>query len=816
MVDAPIETRAQLHIITYLDWQREGRDSFDTQRAALLDILAQLLHDLENGSQLKHVLLGGQSIILDDIASVGGDLLKRLIEASKAGKVSVGASYVQLDGLLADGETLIRNLLIGRSDTARHGIASFTVAFMPDVCQNVAQLPQILRGFDIDAAFLCFGNPVLPLPFRWEAPDSSSILVMNYQALEDPQQSVRNQRDGQPDGPFLWMHRATNPDNLQPEKLDNVVDVPTLQSNLSEYAEAVRDKLPDELRPRIRGELHLQNEAAIMGRFSARISHKQELMRLQSKLSHLAEPLLALALAYGKTRFPEIQRALLEYSWRLLLQNMSRHSFAGAVSDAVFDEMSIRNRRVDDNSQRVIETALRGLEGTPLPAGTAPTTEETYISVWNPHGHRVTQVVELVLRLPDGKHPSVLLGPKGDEQAFTWDAASKTLDFRADVEAVGYAVYTLKLSKERTAAYNQRRAVAGRAIGSASGASLGLVGGRLDWTFDNANIIDLLHYEDGGDAGDVWHYEEPTPDVIMKGSIVDVVQVEATPTYERLIFRNRMRIAPNLKDGKERVRGLRVLDLTTTATYYNDVPGVYFRTSFTNTAEDHRLRAHIRTGIDASVIYTDSAFGLVKRATPDGKPTGEQPMQSMASIFDNHRGMGIFTRGLNAFEPIKEDKQTTVALTLLRSIGLLNKKRNIPVAGAQMTGDYNMEFMLMPLQAHREPALQLQAAMAYRAPLQAFQYQEKPAKAQASYLSFDSDKIVMTALKPPQQGNGMLVRLMNPSRADVGLHVKPEGTLSKAHRLNLAETSSSPLTVEKNQVNLSIEPYQVVTLHLEF
>jgi alpha-mannosidase len=816
MVDAPTETRAQLHIITYLDWQREGQYSFDTQRAALLDMLAQLLHDLENSNELKHVLLSGQSIILDDIANVGADLLKRLIEHSKTGKVSVGTNYVQLDGLVVDGESLVRNLLLGHGDAQRHGISNLKVAFMPDVCQNVAQLPQILRGFDIDAAFLCFGNPVLPLPFRWEAPDGSSILVMNYQANDDANQSVKTQRDGQPDGPFLWMHRATSPDNLLPEKLDSKVDVPTVQSNFNDYAEAVRDKLPDELRPRIRGELHLQNEVAIMGRFSARISHKQELIRLQSKLAHLTEPLLALALVYGKTRFPEIQRALLEYSWRLLMQNMSRTSYAGAVSDAVFDEMSIRNRRVDDNSQRVIDSALKALAGEPLAADSVPPSEETYINVWNPHGHRVTQVVELVLRLPEGKHPQILLGANGEEQAFTWDSSTKTLDFRADVQPVGYAVYTLKLSRDKTAAYNQRRAVAGRAIGSASGASLGLVGGRLDWTFESANIIDLLHYEDGGDAGDVWQYEEPQPDVIMKGSIVDVVQVEATPTYERLIFRNRMRIAPNLKDGKERVRGLRVLDLTTTATYYNDVAGVYFRTSFTNTAEDHRLRAHIRTGIDSAVVYTDSAFGLVKRSTPDGKPTGEQPMQSMTTIFDNNRGMGLFTRGLNAFEPIKEDKQITLALTLLRSVGLLDKKKNIPVAGAQMTGDYNMDFMLMPLAAEREPAIQLQTAMAYRAPLQAFQYQEKPAQTQGSYLSFDTDKVVMTTLKPPQQGSGMVVRLLNPSQGDIGVHVQPQGTLTKAQRLNLAETTASSLPIEKNQVNLSLEPYQVVTLHLEF
>lgn len=820
MVEAPSQSSAQLHIITYLDWQREGQDTFDKQRAELLDILAQLLLDLQQSDEkikLEHVVLGGQTIILDDIASIGGHLLDTLTNYSRNNQLSVGPWYIHLDGLMVDGEALVRSLLLGRADALRYGIQSTNVAFMPENCQNIAQLPQILRSFDIDAAFLCLGNSIMQLPFRWEAPNGNNILVMNYHEREDLKLSIIKQRSGQPDGPFLWMHSILSPDTLIPPILSQTTEIASLQSSLETYTAAVREKLPDDLRPSVKGELHLQRNPRTMGRFSSRISHKQKLARLRAELKHYVEPLLALSLIHGKIRFPEIQRALLEYSWRLLLQNMSRQTFAGAVSDPVYDEMMIRNRRVKDNSERVIKSALESLPGTILNTDKKPpVTDETYITVWNSHGHPVKQVVELQLRLPEGRHPNILLDPKGDEQPFSWDTKTQILDFSADVASVGYAVYTLKISKDRTAAYNQKRTVAGRAIGSASGESLGLVSGRLDWTFDSTNITDLLSFHDGGDAGNIWEYQKPQPDMVMKGSIVDVAQVEATPTYERLIFRNRMRIPPKLKEGKERERGLRVLDLTTTATYYNDLPGIYFRTSFTNPAEDHRLRAHIRTGIDASAIYSDTGFGLVKYPVPQTAGTGEHPMQSLAALYDDQRGLALFTRGLNAFEPLQEQNQVTLTLTLLRAIGKLDEQNSTVINQAQMLGDHTTEFMLMPVDPNRDLSTLLRTSLSYCAPLYAVQYEEKPPKNAHSYLQLSTDKVIMTALKSPQKGKGLIIRLLNVGRVDTGVSIKSESKLKSAARTNLAETKQNDLEIINHEVNLSLEPHQIATVHLEF
>ncbi len=813
MVDTSIDTQLELHIINFLDWQREGQFSVDTQRPIILDFIANILDLLETGDFSEKILLGGETILLSDIALINETLLKRLAETADD-YVQIGSWYRYLDGLLANGESYIRNLLLGRMDAQRYGIPLSPIAFMPKSYQNSAQLPQILKNFGINAVVFYSDYATIPLPFHWQAPNDASVLVINYQAWDNPQESIQAQSDSQPDGPFFWMHRSTSSETLLSNLQDGIASAKATQSTLEELVGVLRERLPDDFRPRMSGELHLEPLARTSGRFSGRIPHKQSVLALQSELNHFVEPIFALAQAFGAISFSKMQKSLLDYSWRLLMQNMAYEVFAGAVSDDVQDELAIRNRQIKDNNQAIINKSLDDLSGTRYRAEhSRQATAETYITVWNPHGYAVQQVVEIELNLPRGYYPNVLIDPDGEEQAFTWNAERNVLDFRASVASIGYAVYTLKISRDKTATYNQPRVVDGLSIGSASGVSLGFIDERLDWTFANGSISDLLSYYDGGDAGDIWQYQTPAPDVIVKGGLVDVIQTEATPTYERLIFRQRMRIAPSLTNG-QRVRGLKVLDLTTTATYYNDLDGVHFKTHFTNSAEDHRLRAHIRTGVLSSVVHSDSVFGLEARTVSNN--LNEYPMQSLATIYDDRRGLGLFTRGLTSFEAIKEDQQVTLALTLLRSVGWLNKKKKISATGAQLQQDLTAEFMLMPLDTPRNTAELLRNSMSYRSPLRAIQYHEKPKVNRHSYLQIDNDNVIMTALKTPENGQGIIMRLLNLAEGDSGVHIVSNEKLSEAVLLNLAEEYQGDLTMEKNQVNVSLEPNQVATVHLKF
>lgn len=811
------ESQAKLYSLTYLDWQREGEFTLDIQRAKLLNQLTQILENLEqtpSDNTSEQIILGNQTVIVDDISRISPDLHTKLIDHIKKEKLFIGTWYSQVESLLTSGEAHIRSLLLGRTFAERHQLPVSHLAFLPTIKQSGAQLPQILHGFDIDTAFLAFGQSIISLPIIWQAPDGSKVFFISYPYYENPEKAVQHQRQAQPDGAFLWLQSLSSDDNIH---LDEQSNISIKHSTLKDYAKNTRQYLPDEAWPKLIGELNLQVAGDYSGRFSSHIPHKQKVFQLVAQLNHVAEPFLALAAAFGTLKTTDVQKALLNYSWKLLLQNISPITLAGAVNDAVYDEMLIRNRRIEDTSKAVIDTALDDLLGASRTTSSSRTSiSETYITVWNTLGHNVKQVVRAKLNLPATKYPNVLLDPDDQEIPFSWDTAQNSLHFQATVPSVGYAVYTLKISYDPTAEYNQARSTTNQTIGLASGETLTLNDNQLDWSLDDYEINNLLSYHDGGDAGSIWAYQEPQPDIIVQATATDSIQTIITPVYEQLIYRNRLRIAPSLTDGKSRLRGLKVLDLTTTATIYNEQVGIHFQTRFTNTAQDHRLRAHIRTGISATHVYADTAFALSPRLLPNNQPTDEQAMQSFVTLQGSERGIGLFTRGLTAFEPLQEDNQTSLALTLLRSVAYFDKNKKLRSNSAQILQDCMTEFMLIPLELQQDIAQIWQASLNYHAPLRAFQIDEKPAQSRHNYLSVESDKILMTALKPPVNSEGVIVRLLNVSSEQVDCKLKPSMQLTKASLVNLAEDYQSDVSTEAQNVVITIMPQQIVTLRLEF
>lgn len=827
-----------LHLLSYLLWEREGVSTFEVTRAQLLDTMTLLIEQLRSSTdaveQLKHVILGGQTILIEDIAAVRSDLIALFAIYNAGGRFGIGPWYIQVDNMLVSGESLIRNLLLGRNDVTRHGIDLINVAFMPSLIEHTAQLPQILTGFDISAMMLTSPEAVLSMPFRWVAPDGSHVLVISHHEGGKIETAIQDQKFGQPDGPFLWLNSIDDESDLTVPELSDTVKLPVLQSTLDNYVQALREGLPDALRPALKGELRLLGPGYHAGRLSTRMYLKQANSRLQSLLSHQTEPWLAIALTDGKLKSPLNLRALLDYSWRELLKNQSRNNLSGCSDDTVTQETEIRNQRIFDVTKRIQDMSLDALPGTltrTMSYDVQKTTrEETYIGVWNSHGFTVEQIVNVNLVLPDGKYPDVLIDQEGHEVDFSWEQADKDSDyacivgFRAKVSAVGYSVYTLKLGDSEpqyTVTTNT-----GKAIAKTTGETLRVERGQLVWSHGNRRISDFLSFYDGGDAGDTYNYRKPQPDVIVRAGMTDMVTVETTPTYERLIFRERMRIAPELKEDLTRTRGLSLLDITTTATFYDGIPGIYFRTTFTNKAKDHRLRAHIQTGLKVDNIVTDSTFGLTKRKiSTDSTQIATQPqvnvfpMQTLAGVSGEAETLVLMTRGLTEVEPIIDKDEVTLALTLLRSVGWLQRAdgntHGIPVKGAQYERDIVVEYAIMPMQ-DADPSTMLRAGQAYSAPLQVFQYHEKPDPIQNSYLTFDNHKVVMTALKPPQTGEGWIVRFVNPSDEEVSGKLTTHGRLKSAKLVNLAEEDQAEYTITKNTINVKIAPHKIHTIRLEF
>lgn len=829
-----------LHLLSYLLWEREGVETFEVTRAQLLDTIMMLTEQLRTPTdaveQLKHVILGGQTVLIEDIAAVRSDLVALLTIYNAGGRFGIGPWYVQVDSLLVSGESLIRNLLLGRTDVTRHGIALMDAAFMPHAIENDVQLPQILAGFNISAMMITSPQAVMPLPFRWVAPDGNHVLVINHHPTQDVSSAIDEQRFAQPDGPFLWLNSIDGDRELAVSDISTHVKMPIIQSTLKDYVAVLRDGLPDEIRPALKGELRLLGPGYQAGRFSTRMYLKQANARLQSLLTHQTEPWLAIALTNGILKSSDNLRALLDHSWRELMKNQSRNNLTGCSHDTVTHETEIRNQRILDVTQRIQDKSLDALPGTLTrtspPSQRQAKSGETFIGVWNSHNYIVEQIVSIDLMLPDDHYPNVLLDHNNEEVNFSWEAIDESRDytcrlaFRAKVDPVGYAVYSLKLKTTPPESHHNIITNKGNVIGNVKGETLLVEKGQLVWSRNQQRITDFLSFHDGGDAGDTYDYIKPQPDVMVRAGMTDMVSVQSTATHERLIFRERMRIAPELRPDLSRVRGLSLLDITTTATFYDNVPGIYFQTTFTNKAKDHRLRAHIQTGIKSDVILTDGTFGLTKRKIiTDGTQTIANPqvnifpMQTLAAVKGDKETLVLMTRGLSEVEPIVEKDEVTLALTLLRSIGWLKRGNQasdgIPAIGAQYERDITLDYAILPI-SNANPSKILRAGQAYNSPLQAFQYQEKPNPMTNRYLIFDNDSAIMTALKPPQTGKGWIVRLLNPTDTELRGTLTTHSKLSSAKLVNLAEEDQAEYVITKNKINVKIAPNTIHTLRLEF
>jgi len=826
-----------LYLLSYLLWEREGVATFEITRAQLLDTITLLIEHLRTNAdgveQLKHVILGGQTVLIEDIAAVRSDLVALLVIYNAGGRFGIGPWYIQVDSRLVSGESLIRNLLLGRTDVSRHGIDLMDTAFMPFAVEHSAQLPQILTGFDISSVLITSPQAIMSLPFRWVSPDGSHVMVINHHNTGDVSKTITEQEYSQPDGPYLWLNSIDNDNELVAPTVPDDVQVPAVQSTLDDYIRALRKGLPDGLRPALKGELQLLGPGYQAGRFSTRLYLKQANARLQALLTHQTEPWLAIALTDGKPKSPDNLRALLDHSWRELMKNQSRNNLTGCSHDTVTQETEIRNQRILDVTQRIQDVSLDALPGTLTRttsyAQQSASRVETYIGIWNSHNFRIEQIVDISLILPEGMYPKTLLDDKGEDINFRWELDETDSDytcqigFRAQVDAVGYTVFTLKLSNEKPDSYHDNDTNKGKAISNMAGESLRVEKGELVWSRMGQRIADFLSFYDGGDAGDTYNYRKPEPDVLVRAGMTDMVNVESTATYERLIFRKRMRIAPDLKDDLSRSRGLSLLDITTTATFYDNIPGIYFRTTFTNKAQDHRLRAHFRTNVNVDSILTDATFGLAKRkivkdaAMVVAHPqVNVFPIQTLAAVEGEKETLVLMSRGLTEIEPVMDNGEVTLALTLLRSVGWLKRGENgIPAKGAQYERDIVAEYAILPMK-DANPAAMLRAGQAYTAPLQAFQYHEKPNPIRKSYLTFDNDSVVMTALKPPQIGEGWIVRFLNPTDKEIRGTLTTHAHLTSAKLVNLAEEDKAEYVITKNKINVTIEPNKIHTIRLEF
>jgi len=349
-------------------------------------------------------------------------------------------------------------------------------------------------------------------------------------------------------------------------------------------------------------------------------------------------------------------------------------------------------------------------------------------------------------------------------------------------------------------------------------------------------LAGLNRFVDGGDRGDEYTFTPPERDLIVdRPDARPAISRRASNLGAELEIEQVYRLPQALDDQDRSRRGDSWVEvpIKTRVSLTPGVRRVEFETTVDNCAQDHRLRVHFPTPIVTDRSWADSHFDVVERpiALPAGtagwaeQPTGCHPQLGFVDVSDGQRGLMLLNRGLPEYEALAGQGQgVTLALTLLRCVGWLsrgdlhNRQAHAgpaePTPEAQCPGEHTFHYALVPHAGNYLTAMH--EAAAFAAPLRAVSTSAHggPLPPQGSFLDVSPAAVVVSAVKPPEEGDGLIVRLYNAAPLPVQARLKLWRPFRQAALVPLSE--GAPLQVlaaDADTITLPLRGKEIATLH---
>jgi len=169
--------KCTIHVLPNTHWDREWRFPFQETRMHLLDLVDRLLGIMEKNPAYQYFNFDSQTIFLDDYLELKPENRERLEALIRAKRLIVGPWYTLPEMNVIHGESIIRNLLMGKSMGDGFGYTC-KVGYTPTSYGQVSQIAQIYAGFGIDGMIFYRGihDVECDNEYLLEAPDGTRIL----------------------------------------------------------------------------------------------------------------------------------------------------------------------------------------------------------------------------------------------------------------------------------------------------------------------------------------------------------------------------------------------------------------------------------------------------------------------------------------------------------------------------------------------------------------------------------------------------------------------------------------------------------------
>ena len=792
-------------LVSHFHWDREWYRSFEAYRGRLVDAVDRVLELLERDRGYRFVL-DGQAVLLEDYLAVRPDRRDALVRGLESRRLGAGPWYVQPDLLLPSGEALVRNLLLGRRVMASLGPCS-TVGYVPDSFGHPAQLPQLLRGFGLESFVYWRGNgdeiDALGSAYTWVAPDGSHVTALllreGYFAAaglpDDPDAAARHlaalaaRLGGSDDAPAVLMNGFDHqlPDGHTAAVVRALGATGTVVRGLLEDAVAA-------VRPEgVHSGALLGGRIAnlLPGVWSTRMPIKLRNREVETMLEAWVEPWAALGRVFGT---PD-ERPSLQAAWRSVVQNQAHDSICGCALDHVAVQVLARYDAAAGLAEATLGRLLERLSGQGAERR-VPWTEAQAVAVFNPSPHPVTDVVRVPLepypamRMQAGipEFPPLLLAasgrpgfvadgqpvrvvPSDDPSRARWLPAQQPVDVELiarDVPAFGWRRIELTPAPPAPDEVDDERDISVPSVSAHvtdDGTLMAGFGGR--WYHGLAAV------EDRGDRGDTYDFDPVADDVGATLRRVSWRRIMHPSGISRLEV-TRVFAVPRALDAARERRADETVDLTVTTEVRiaAGVDRIDLTVRIDNTADDHRLRLLFPTKRGLFRAFDErclaaTTFDVTERGTT--RPDDARWLHPAPATFPHQGWVGanqlvVLAPGLPEAEVMPDG---TIAITLVRSVGCLARydlwSRTVPAGppmptdGAQVRGPLVACLSLSyaaDAPAVRAAQVGLRGVLAGPEPIL---YPDTP------LLRLEPRTLVLSAVKPAEDGDGIVVRVLNPT-----------------------------------------------------
>jgi alpha-mannosidase len=722
----------------------------------------------------------------------------------------IGAFWVEPDCNLISGESFVRQILYGQKFFEEEfGIRSRS-CWQPDVFGLSWGMPQILARGGVEffmtnkMATWNDTNPWRKHTFWWEGLDGSRVLAVvppgHFIGTVDPDIMDRQWRtfsDKEAVGETLhvygWGDGGGGPDAEMIECGKRYADFPGLVRTRFSAAEEAFDSIREKAEagpgiPVWRDELYLE---AHRGTYT----NKALLKKLNRRLEFLYRD-AELVSSLVSLRGAEYPAASLQEGWQDLLTTQFHDALPGTHVPEVEMDLLAEYEHIRATGEAALEAGLRTLFGEADAAG------DTLV-VFNPQLHARSDAVAVPARALAGR---VVCDPGGDplpqQRVTALDGAEKVLVRPGEVPPVGYRVLEVRDGGPPTEPPDSLVATADtlenellRVRFSPAGEVVSLYDKELERELvpEGAAGNRFQMYEDTPGRYEAWdiagtyvdHEIDLTGDASMH--VDEIGPVRASVVLEKPLAGSKLRQRISLAPGSREL---------------------VFETEIDWIERQRLLKVAFPLTINAFAATYDIAFGNIQRPTHRNTSYDEAKFEVPANHWMDVSEADYGVSLLNDCKYGHEADGNTIRLTLLK--GATHPDPNAD------KGVHHFTYVLYAHPGTWRDAGTNEAGLSLNAPLVGRLVKSPPEEPTASFIRTDAKGLTLEAVKQAEDGEGIIVRLVERTNALARGRLVFDRPVKKAWSTNLLEENETELEIEDGAVRFDARPYEIVTIRALF